>query len=215
MPTGRTLHLLACPLHGNGESPWLPWSANVSESPISLAPCSTILRIRRYLPVLSRLPGASGAGGASMPGVQARWDGRARWLDGSIAAEGGTLQPTSLAAYLDRACRLPGCHARRRKADLSLRCHLAEKCCSQFRERSGGLPWAFLAQAAAPAAAPSTTPRSPPLGVPRSPPQGVPQPPRGSGSRPERRYSRSGDSAGPSHISTKGITTLAHIRRRH
>jgi hypothetical protein len=48
-----------------------------------------------------------------MPGVQARWDGRARWLDGSIAAEGGTLQPTSLAAYLDRGCTLPGRHARR------------------------------------------------------------------------------------------------------
>jgi hypothetical protein len=26
-----------------------------------------------------------------MPGVQTRWDGRARWLDGTIAAEGGTL----------------------------------------------------------------------------------------------------------------------------
>jgi hypothetical protein len=46
-----------------------------------------------------------------MRGVQARWDGRARWLDGSIAAEGGTLQPTSLAACLGRACGLPGCHA--------------------------------------------------------------------------------------------------------
>jgi hypothetical protein len=43
--------------------------------------------------------------------VQAPWDGRARWLDGSIAAEGGTLQPTSLAACLDRACGLPGSHA--------------------------------------------------------------------------------------------------------
>jgi hypothetical protein len=46
-----------------------------------------------------------------MPSVQARWDGRARRLNLTIAAEGGTLQPTSLAACLDRACGLPGSHA--------------------------------------------------------------------------------------------------------
>jgi hypothetical protein len=34
-----------------------------------------------------------------------------RRLHGSSAAEGGTLQPTSPAVCLDRACTLPGCHA--------------------------------------------------------------------------------------------------------
>jgi hypothetical protein len=47
--------------------------------------------------------GAGGAAGAGMPRGQARWDGRARRLDGSSAAEGGTLQPARLAACLDRA----------------------------------------------------------------------------------------------------------------
>jgi hypothetical protein len=60
-------------------------------------------------------PGAGGAGGAVMPGVQPRWDGRARWLDGSIAAEGGTLQPRSWPHTSDRLCGLPGTHGRRRR----------------------------------------------------------------------------------------------------
>jgi hypothetical protein len=34
---------------------------------------------------------------------QARWDGRARWLLDQVAAEGGTTQPASSAACLDRA----------------------------------------------------------------------------------------------------------------
>jgi hypothetical protein len=38
-----------------------------------------------------------------MPRGQARWDGRARWLLDQGAAEGGTIQPTSSAAGLDRA----------------------------------------------------------------------------------------------------------------
>jgi hypothetical protein len=38
-----------------------------------------------------------------MPRGQVRWDGRARWLLHQGAAEGGTTQPRSSAAYLDRA----------------------------------------------------------------------------------------------------------------
>jgi hypothetical protein len=38
-----------------------------------------------------------------MPQSQARWDGRARRLLDQAAAEGGTTQPASSAACLDRA----------------------------------------------------------------------------------------------------------------
>ena len=92
-------------------------------------------------------PGAGGADAAAMPGVQARWDGRARWLDGSIAAEGGTLQPTSLAAYLDRVCGLPGTHAGPAGSDSAIRCSHHRNKCSQFQRLSRAVLGHFLAVA--------------------------------------------------------------------